>query len=219
MGIFDGIFNTKPQQLAKDAQVEGLTKGYDLATDALETGNTKTDTDYAAGLLPITKNLETDQAGQTAYADALGVNGDAGYTKALNAFHTGPSYAWELDQGNQNVLRGQSASGQLASGGTNVDLLTYGQGLADKNWQSYIKNLQPFIGASTTNAGAGAALATAQAGTDTTYAGKIADAGWQKETGIGNAIANSELAKTTTNGNIINAGTSAAKTLAAFLPI
>lgn len=219
MGIFDGIFNTGPQNDARDAQVNGLTQGYNNASSAINTGQTNTNTDYAAALAPYTTNLGVTQAGQNNYADATGVNGAAGYAKALDSFHTNPGYDWVQQQGDQNILRNQSASGQLASGGTNIDLLKYGQGLANQNWNQYITNLQPFIGASTANAGGAAAVGTAKAGTDAGFAGKLADLGWQKETGIGNANANAELAHTTTNANAVNFGMQAAKSLAGFLPI
>lgn len=217
MGVFDGIFNTGPQNDARDAQVAGLQAGGAAATSAINTGQAKTDADYAGALQPYTTNLGVTQAGQGNYADATGVNGAAGYDKALQSFHTNPGYDFQLEQGNQNVLRGKSQSGQLASGGTNIDLQKLAIGQADQSWNQYVANLLPFVGASTANAGGAAAVGTAKAGTDAGAAGKLADIGWQQNTGIGNANANAELAHVTTNANSVNAAQNFAGTLAMFI--
>lgn len=217
MGIFDGIFNNNPQQAAGAAQIAGLNAGYKDATGAITAGNAKTDADYASGLAPYQTNLATTQPGQTAYADATGVNGAAGYAKALDSFHTAPGYDFALKQGSDNVMRNASQGG--FGGGTQIDLQKLGIGQADQQWQNYITNLQPFIGASTSNAAGVAGVSTAQAGTDAGFAGKGADLAWQKDTGIGNANANVDLSQINTNGNIVNAGTNFAKSLMAFAPV
>lgn len=219
MSLFDGIFNNNPQQEAAASQMSGLNQASQAATSAINTGQTNTNADYAAALQPAQTNYGTANAGQTSYANATGVNGAQGYSDALNSFHTSPGYDWVLDQGNQNIMRGQSQSGQLASGGTNVDLLNYGQGLANQNWQQYITNLQPFLGQASTAAGQIAATNTAKAGTDQTAAGKLADIGWQTQTGIGNAGASADLSQINTNANALNFGMNAAKALSSYLPV
>lgn len=219
MGIFDGIFNNKPQQQAGQAQIAGLNQGYQQASSAVNAGQARTDTDYAAALAPWQQNYATAGAGQDAYANATGVNGAAGYAKALENFHTSPGYDWVLNQGNQNILRGQSQSGQLASGGTNLDLLTFGQGLADQNWQKYVQNLQPFLGQANTSAAGISGTNIAKAGTDADFAKTLANLGWAQGTGIGNVNANVALSQTQPNANIIGAGMQFAKGLAGFLPI
>jgi hypothetical protein len=60
----------------------------------------------------------------------------------FSAFTQSPDYQWALDQGNQNILRGASSRGALNSGGTDVDLLRYGQGLATQNYNNYYSKLQ-----------------------------------------------------------------------------
>lgn len=219
MGIFDGIFNTKPQQEAAAAQTTGLQNASTAATTAINNGQATTNADYAAGLAPYTANLTQDQAGQTAYGNATGANGASGYAAALQSFSTNPGQAYQLQVAKDAALRGASQAGTMASGGTLMDLSDRSQGIANQNWQQYITNLQPFIGASTANAGGVAGVNTAKAGTDAGYAGKLADIGWQTNTGIGNANASADLAQTNVNGNIVNAGMNAAKALASFIPV
>ena len=217
MGIFDGIFNNSTQQEAAQQQIGGLNNAYNNASSAINTGQATTNATYAKGMEPFTKNLEVTQAGQGDYANATGVNGATGYAEAMNKFRTAPGYSFQLEQGNENVLRNQSRTGQLASGQTNLDLQKFGQGMADQSWQQYIQNLLPFVGASTANAQGTVPLTVAQASTQAQAANKLADMGWQKETGIGNANANATLAEVNANGNIVNAGLGAAKMLAGFL--
>lgn len=218
MGIFDGIFNNGPQDDAAQAQISGLNKAAAGATSAVNTGQTNTNTDYAAALQPATTNFDNANAGQTNYSDATGVNGAAGYAKALSDFQTAPGYQFQLQQGDQNILRNQSQTGQLASGGTNIDLLQYGQGLANQQWQQYITNLQPFLGQASTAASTIAGTNTAKAGTDASAASQLANIAWGQGTGTGNAIASADLAKVNENANTINFGSQAAKALTGYLP-
>ena len=206
MGLFDGLFNNQPQQDAAGAQIAGLNAGYTDASTQINAGQAKTGADFEAALSPIATNTAVTQKGQNAYADATGVNGQAGYDNAVQNFHAGPGYQFGLDQGSQNVLRNQSQTGALASGGTMTALDKFGQGLADQQWQSYLSSLQPFVGASTANAGQGASVNTAKAGIDNSAAGTLANLAWAKDTGTGNANANADLSAIQTNGNIVNAG-------------
>lgn len=219
MGIFDGIFNTKPQQAARDSQIAGLTAAQGSATSAINSGQARTDADYAAGLAPYTTNLAVTQPGQQNYADATGAGGAQGYARALQSFHENPGQAYQLQVAKDAVLRNHSQAGTTASGGTLMDLSDRSQGIAQQNWQQYIANLLPFVGASTANAGGVAGVNTAKAGTDTGFANKLADIGWQTGTGIGNANASANLAQTNVNGNILNAGMKAANALAGFIPV
>lgn len=217
MGLFDGIFNNSTQEDAAAQQTAGLQAAYTQASGAVNAGQTTTNADYATALAPTTTNLSTDQAGQTAYANATGVNGAAGYADAMSSFNTDPGYDWAMDQGTQAVMRNQAATGQLASGGTNVDLQNYAQGQADQQWQQYVTNLQPFIGASTTNAQTAGAIGSSQATTDANAASQLANLAWSENTGIGNANANATLAGAQTNANTLNAGMNAASALMMFI--
>ncbi len=74
-------------------------------------------------------------------ADALGLNGPAGSAAATGAFRTSPGYQFQLDQGIDAITRAQNAVGMGASGNTLRQAQTYGSGLADQEYQNWLKNL------------------------------------------------------------------------------
>ena len=220
MGIFDGIFNNDVQQTAANDQITGLNNAYTDASGAINTTQTNTNADYAAGLVPYTTNLAQVQPGMTAYGNALGVNGPQGNAQAVQDFQTSPGYEFALDQANQNIMRNASATGGVGgvmSGGTLNALNTQAVGQANQQWQQYIQNLQPYIGASTANAAGAAGVNTSKAGTDTTLGTTLANLAWSKDTGIGNANANATLAQAGANSNILNAGMGLVSGLMGFL--
>lgn len=217
--IFD-LFNNNNAQDAANAQIAGIQQGQTQANTALNQGLTTATNTATAGTAPTLTNLATDQAGQTAYANATGANGPAGNAAAIQNFQTGPGYQFQLDQGSQNVLRNQAATGQLASGATDVDLQNYGQGQANQAYQQYVQNLQPFIGASTANAGTAAGAGTALAGLQNANYGQQASLDYGAATSQGNAQANADLANNAAAANQLGALKSAASlgsTLLGFL--
>lgn len=214
--IFD-LFSNVNAQDAANAQIAGITAGQTQANTALNTGLTTATNTANAGNAATNANLATDQAGQTAYANATGANGAAGNAAAIQNFQTGPGYQFQLDQGSQNVLRNQAATGQLASGATNTDLLNYGQGQANQAYQQYVQNLQPFIGASTANAGTAASAGTALAGLQNANYGQQASLDYGAATSSGNAQANADLANNNAAANQFGALKSAASTGAQLL--
>jgi hypothetical protein len=218
MGLFDGIFNNQPAEDAAAAQTAGLQAGNKAATAAINTGQATTNTDYAGALAPINTNLQTTQGGQKLYADALGVNGQPGYDAAVQAFHASPGYQFSLDQGSQNLMRNANQTGNLASGGTDIDLQKLGIGTADQEFQKWLSNLNPFIGASTANAATGATTDISKASTDTDFAKTLANLGWSTATGIGNANANADLNQSNISGNALNVGMQGLKFAAGLLP-
>lgn len=214
--IFD-LFDNNNAQAAANAQITGITAGQTQANTALNTGLTTATNTATAGGAPTITNLATDQTGQSAYADALGLNGPAGNAAAVQNFQTGPGYQFQLNQGTQNVLRNQAATGNLASGATDVDLQTLGQGQANQSWQQYLAGLQPFIGASTANAGTAASTGTQLAGLQNANYGQQASLDYGANTSIGNANANADLANNAAAANQLGALTSAASTGAKLL--
>src|SRR5215831_3967283 len=144
MGIFD-FFSAAPaekaaqlqEQSLRDAQQAGsglLNKGLDLATGS-----------YTSGIAPFLSNFQTAQAGQNAYADAFGINGPQGNARAVANFQGSPGYQYGVDQAIEAVKRNQASTGQLASGGTNSDILKQTLGLANQNWGQYTAGLLPFL--------------------------------------------------------------------------
>lgn len=216
MGIFD-IFSDKNAKAARDAQIAGLRAGNTAGQADLNTGLDLAHGSYAAGIAPFTDILHSAGAGATAYGDATGANGQAGFANAVNNFHTSPGYQFTVDQALDNVQRRASSTGQLASGGTNVDMANQVGALADKQWQSYVGNLAPYLGQQTQAAQGNAGVNVAQAGTENTNRTNAANMAYGTEVGVGNANANAELAKNTASANALNFGMNAAKTVASFI--
>src|SRR5262245_21910186 len=127
MGIFD-IFSNDAAEDAAAAQKQGLQAGYGQLSDLLGKGRDVATNYYGNAAATFQPFLAAGTGGTNAYADATGANGAEGQTRARANFQTDPGYQFRLDQGNENVLRNQARTGQLASGATNLDLLNYGQG-------------------------------------------------------------------------------------------
>lgn len=210
MGIFD-IFGTQDQTNAAADQAAGLNKGYGDLSSLFGQGRQAISTSLANSTAPFATNLATGQAGQGAYADATGANGAAGNTRALANFQQGPGYQYNVDQMLQNVLRGQEATGQAASGATNSDILTQAHGLANQGWQQYISNLSPFLNTSN-SAAQGIAAANTNAGNQTNQSDITqGNAAYGTQAGIGNANASKDLAGLNASGNFWNLAQNAGK--------
>lgn len=116
-------------------------------------------------------------------------------------------------------MRNQAATGQLASGATNVDLQNLGQGMANQGWQQYVSNLLPFVGASTANAGTAATAAGNQANLQNTNLTNQGNIQYGSNVAQGNAQANADLANNQAAQNVmgaINSGVKLASGLAGF---
>jgi hypothetical protein len=230
-------FSTSAQDAAAQAQQQALQNAYSLYSGLNQSGlnflqnaygagigdinqyfpqaQQALQTNYTAGLAPVQQNVANAQAGIQQLFNALGIGpqGNAGMLATLQAT---PGYQFALDQGNQNVLRNQAATGQLTSGGTNADLLKFGQGLAEQTYNNYISQLQPFLGYGTSAAGQalqgygnlGTGLANSLQGQGTGLSGlntalgqnvlgalqNQGAAAYGTQAGIGNAQANAALA-------------------------
>lgn len=64
----------------------------------------------------------------------------------FTGFEASPDYQFSLDQGNEALTRAAASRGSLNSGGTDVDLLTFGQGLASQNYGTYYNRLAQLAG-------------------------------------------------------------------------
>lgn len=205
MGIFDAFSGDAGRQAAADQQAH-LKQGYSDLSGQFDTGRSDLRTNYGAALQPFQQNYTAAAGGQQAYGDATGANGSAGYDRAVSQFRTSPSYQFSLDQGSENVMRNAARTGSLASGGTQVDLQNLAQGHADQQWQGYVGNLLPFLGAANSAAGGVAGvntgLGTALNASHTTQG----NAAYGTQVGIGNAQAQGDMADYNASQNFINAG-------------
>lgn len=220
MSLFDLFDSSNSRQAitnAATAQVHGLQNGLAAATNALNTGSNDLTAAYGAAGNTLQGLIGQYQPGATAYGNALGLNGTAGTQSALAALQATPGYQFALNQGTQNAMRQNAATGQLASGKTSTDLANYASGLADKTYSTYLAGLQPYLsGMGSATAG----LASTQAGLGTALnanQGLLAQAGWNEGTGVGNAFANADTARAAADqqagsnllglfGNVLSAG-------------
>lgn len=124
------------------AGANALTGSMDPALAALLGG-----TGAAAGAYDPLSSLAGQYAGYTgqasqATADALGLNGPEGVARAQQSFQAGPGFQFALGQGLDAITRAQNAVGMGASGNTLRESQTFGQGLANQEWQKYLDNLR-----------------------------------------------------------------------------
>jgi hypothetical protein len=216
MGLFD-IFSSAPQEQAAAAQQAALQRGQQQGTDLLNQGLNLGTQSYTAGISPFLANLGTTQQGQTAYANATGVNGPQGNAQAVANFQGNPGYQYQLDQATQNYMRNQASTGALGSGNTAAGITGLASNLANQNWGQYVQNLQPFIGASTANAGGALQGYSGLAGQQASNLGQQASMAYGTNVGIGNAQAAAALAPQQAAQNLWNFGLNAAKAAAAFV--
>ncbi|HEX4828303.1 MAG TPA: hypothetical protein VFV12_08760 [Xanthobacteraceae bacterium] len=204
MGIFD-IFGTGVQHQAANDQIAGINAGMNAAGGAFGSGRDALTQNYLAGLRPFQQNYAEAGKGTGALDDALGLNGAEGNARATAAFWNNPAIQSQLDLGDQQVLRNQAASGQLASGKTNADLQKLGQQVASQGWQNYVSSLQPYLnfsqGAASGIGGLYSGLGN-QLNQNWTNTGNMLYGG---NTSIGNANANADLSALGASANSIGA--------------
>ncbi len=221
MSLLDLFSNNDAEQAASD-QTQGLTQGYTDASANIGQGSGYLQNYYTAGLQPFITNFSTGQQGTTQLGNALGLNGPSGSAQAFAAFKNNPGYKFTLNQGTQDVLRNQAASGQLASGATDTALAKYAGGLASTTYNQYLQNLMPYLNLSTSAASGIGSLNAGLGGALNTNENTLGNLAWLKDTGIGNANANAALANYSADANALGAltgiGGSLVKGLGAFMP-
>jgi hypothetical protein len=202
MGLFD-FFSAQPAENAAQAQIAGINAGYGQLSNLYGQGAQALQSNYQQGLAPAQQNQATANQGtqQLLALLGLGPGGSAGQQQTLE---NTPGYQFQLQQGAQNVLRNQAATGQLGSGATDIALQNQGQGLANQTYNQAVSNLQPFLGYGTQAAGQQlqgyGGLGSALGGL---YTGQ-GNAAYGAQTGIGNANANAALAPYQASGNLWN---------------
>jgi hypothetical protein len=214
-GLFD-IFTGQSAADAAGAQIQGITAGKTAADTSLGQGRDALTTNYTAGLQPFLQNYATANKGVGGLTDALGLTGDPSQVQAR--FAQTPGYQFQLQQGDENVLRNSARTGQVNSGATNLDLQKQGQGLANQTYQQYVQNLQPFLGAANTAASGIGNISTGLGNALNQNYGSEANLGYTAATGVGNANANADLAKGKGVANLWNAGMDVAGMVAGLPP-
>lgn len=199
--IFD-LFNNNNAQDAANAQISGINNGLSSATGAINTGLANATNSYTAGLQPFINNSATANQGTTALGNLLGLNGAAGNASATQQLQNTPGYQFTLDQGAQNVMRNKAATGQLASGATDLALQQQGQGTAlNSAYAPYLSALQQYLPYSTQSAAGQGGLYAGLAGTQSATGNTLGSLNYGANTSIGNANANADLANNAAAAN------------------
>ena len=73
---------------------------------------------------------------------AYGLGGPEQQAAATAAFHTDPGYGFSVGQGLDAITRAANVGGQVAGGNVLRESQTFGQGLADQQYQNWLKNIQ-----------------------------------------------------------------------------
>jgi hypothetical protein len=212
MSLFD-IFSSDDAVKAAQAQQTALQTAQAQAQPLLQQGLQQGTQSYTQGVAPFLQNLGTTQAGQTAYGNALGLGGPQGNAQAVANFQGSPGYQYQLDQATQNYMRNQASTGALGSGNTAAGITGLASNLANQNWQQYVGNLQPFIGASTANAGGALQGYSGLANLQNQNLGQQASMLYGTNVGVGNAQAAAAMAPYQASQNLWNFGLNAAKTI------
>jgi hypothetical protein len=201
MGLFD-IFSDSDAQNAAQAQTNAINTGLNQLNSYYGQGANTLNQNYTGALNTLQGQQGTNNAGQTQLGNLLGLNGQAGDQSAQNTLQNLPGYQFALQQGSQNVLRNQAATGQLNSGATLNALQQQGQGQASQNYNNYVSQLQPYLSNANSNA---ANIAGTQSGLgnqlSTLYQGQ-GNAALSGNTAIGNAQAQADYANLAQSGAI-----------------
>ncbi|HWM49495.1 MAG TPA: hypothetical protein VNR11_21555 [Xanthobacteraceae bacterium] len=201
MGLFD-IFSGDSARAAAAQKEASVRQGYsELASlfgqgrDALASNAGK-----AAGYYqPI---YDTALKGYGALADALGLNGADGNTRARAAFAAAPGYEAQLQAGLDAIDRGAAARGTLSSGGTRAAELKYGNDLAAQGWSNYLNALAGYGGQALGAAGGlGNLYSGLGSGLDASYRG-LGQSAYNSALGVGNAKAEAEMADYNASQNL-----------------
>lgn len=147
MGLFDAFDSSSGERAAaqkKAALTEAAGKGFDEKKKFLQKGTRQQVGSLREGLAPFEQIYGQEQQGRQAYMDALGLGTPEDTAAARARFMASPGYQYQLEQGNQSVLRNQASAGGLRSGATGMDLQNYSQNLANQDWGNWLNRLGGF---------------------------------------------------------------------------
>jgi hypothetical protein len=166
-----------------------LTEGRDQGNAALIAGRD-------AGLAEYEPYATAGAAGSAMYTDAIGLGGEGGNARAVDAFRAGPGYDFRISQGMEVLQRLNASKGRLDSGNTMIDAMRFAGGEADQEYGTWLDRLmgQQEMGVNVAGAkaglyaGTGGAISGNYMGTGGALGGNAMDAatkGAAIKTGLG----------------------------------
>jgi hypothetical protein len=209
MGFLGALTGSDVGKATKAAanQNKGLITGFQTTgNNIINTGEQKSGAALDSAIGAYAPWVGTGTDANNLYADAIGLNGTEGNARATGAFQTGPGYEFALDQGLQAAERGASAGGMLGSGNLLTALTEYGQGTANKEFNSWLDRLNGVSGQGLSAAGGQAqgygAKADLYQGTADDRLG-LESGVTQGLLGVNNQIAQAKEAQTSAKGGFL----------------
>ena len=194
-------FTTSAQQAAAGSQIAGINAGYNQLSQLYGQGQQQLQQNYTAGLQPLQQTYGTAQQGTQQLGNLLGLNGAAGNQSAQQTLTNMPGYQFAQQQGAAQTNAGLAATGQLASGNQQLALQKQGQGLASQNYNQYVSQLQPYLGAQQNTASGIGNLYSGLGNQLNASSMGQGNAAYGAQTSIGNANANAQLAALNAGAN------------------
>jgi hypothetical protein len=124
-------------------------------------------------------------AGDKAYADAMGLNGPEGLARAKTAFSTMPGYGGALSSSNDEIARYQALTGNLGSSNTSQQISDNTANVINQKYGQYTSSLAPYLQQAKGVADARAGLDVGQGGLYTGLGNTVGQ--WQLGTANANA--------------------------------
>lgn len=202
MGLMD-IFSGDKAREAAEAKATGYRVGYSDLSDLFGKGRAALTDNMGKAASYYAPIYDTATKGYSAFADALGLGGAEGNTRAKAGFMNNPGYQVTMDAALDNLDRHASARGNLA--GASADAIKLSGDVASQGWSSYLNALGGFGGQALGAAGGlGGIYAGLGSGLDANYRGQ-GGAGYNSAVGVGNADAEGKMADYQASQNTWNA--------------
>lgn len=210
--IFTDLFSTKPAEDAASAIKAGYSTGATTANDTLGAAKTNADNLYSQAYAPFSSLIDSTGRGAGTYADATGVNGQAGIDRAGSTFKALPGYSGGLTTGIDAVDRGAAARGALGGGNTSADIIKFASDYDANKYGNYVSSLAPYLAANQNAITGAAGVLGNEATTDTAIAGQQAGNSYNAAVGSGNAQGQADLAPYSASSNFWSALTGLGQT-------
>jgi hypothetical protein len=144
-GFLDTLFSGGAEKEAADKN-RALAQQYGTDAQGYLTGGYNTGTanlGQAIGAYQPLADLGAKyNMGGDLWRNALGINGAPAAQQAQQSFVNNPGYQAAVDAGLTGINRSQALRGQVNSGNTDVDALTFSQNLQNQQYNNWLNNLQ-----------------------------------------------------------------------------
>ena len=215
--LFTDLFSTDAADQAAKDKIAGINTGLTQANGALDTGLSTANPLYGQAYTDFSTLGAKFGAGQDAYNDATGVNGQAGLDRAKAVYTSIPGYSGGLTTGIDAVNRGAAARGDLGGGNTSADTIKFASDYDAQKYGNYLSALAPNLAGATTTTAGGAGVLNNEAAANLGVAGTKANLAYTGNSAIGNAQAQADLAPYSASQNFWSALAGGAKLASSFI--